>query len=141
MISTFNLILLGSLVSAGGLVFLRQAKRPHLGWRWLDGRQAHHSGSTPESRERLERSVTIAGTRWLTVGALTLFLAYAHGSEEGYLIGSWSDVMFHVTFVASCWGITAFGIKRKAETPTGQTNDSPIATVSLPDPRLSRTSD
>ena len=144
MISTFDLTLMGSLVSAGGLVFLQQAKRPHLGhlgWKWLNGRPSHHSGSTSESRNRLERSVTIAGTRWLTLGALTLFLAYVHGAEEGYLFGPWSDVIFHVTFVAGCWAMTAFRIKQSAEQPTGQANDSPIATVSLPDTRLSPTND
>lgn len=118
MISTFDLILLGSLVSAGGLLFLRQGKWPHLGWSWLYGRQPAHSGSTPESRDRWERSTAMAGARWLTLGALTLFLAYAHG-EEGYLFGPWGDVMFHIVFVSAAWGMTAFGIKRAAERPAG----------------------
>lgn len=88
MISTFDLTLLGSLVSAGGLVFLRQGK-----------------------------SAAIAGARWLTVGALTLFLAYAHGADDGYLFGPWSDVMFHVVFVSACWGATSFRMKQAAERP------------------------
>ncbi|HSE57653.1 MAG TPA: hypothetical protein VLA99_03045 [Nitrospiraceae bacterium] len=130
MISTFDLILLGSLISAGGLVFLQQAKRPHFEKIWLSGRQAPHAGSTRESRERLERSTALAGTRWLTVGALTLFLAYAQGAAEGYLMGPWSDLLFHLVFVAGCWGMTAWGIKRKAEAPAGQTNDCPSSTSS-----------
>src|SRR5512143_652402 len=88
MISTFDLTLLGSLVSAGGLVFLRQGK-----------------------------SAAIAGARWLTVGALTLFLAYAHGANDGYLFGPWSDVMFHVVFVSACWGATSFRMIQAAERP------------------------
>ena len=103
MISTFDLTLLGILVSVGGIVFLRQGKWPNLRLHWLTGRETH------------ERSATMAGARWLTLGALTLFLAYFHGAEEGYLFGPWSDVMFHVIFVAGCWGMTAFRIKQAAE--------------------------
>lgn len=128
MISTFDLILLGSLVSVGGLVFLQQAKWPHLGWRWLSRRQSTHSGSTPESRARLERSTTTAGARWLTLGALTLFLAYAHGAEEGYLFGPWSDVTFHVIFVSTCWGMTAFRMKQAAYRPDERhSHSSPVS--------------
>lgn len=141
MISTFDLTLLGSLVVFGGLVFLQQRKWPHFGKIWLSGRHAAHAESTPERRERLERSTALAGTRWLTVGALTLFIAYAHGGEAGYLIGPWSDVMFHVLFVSGCWGMTAFGIKRKAERPAGGTNDKSISPVSLPGPPPARTGD
>jgi hypothetical protein len=135
------LILLGSLVSAGGLVFLRQRKRPPVGWKWLNPRQFPESEVRPEDRDNLERAATLAGTRWLTVGALTLFLAYVHGADEGYLLGPWSDVLFHVIFVAGCWGMTALGIRRKAEAATGRTNESPIATVSLHNPRPVRTGD
>lgn len=85
MISTFDLALLGSLVSAGGLLFLRQGK-----------------------------SAATAGSRWLTVGALTLLLAYAHGEEEGYLLGPWSDLMFHVVFVSTCWVATSFRVRQTA---------------------------
>jgi hypothetical protein len=92
MISTFDLTLLGSLVSAGGLMFLRHGKR-----------QQH------------ARSTALAAARWLTVGVLTLFIAYVHGAEEGYLFGPWSDVMFHVVFVSTCWATTAFRMKQAAE--------------------------
>lgn len=132
MISTFDLTLLGSMVSVGGVAFLQQGKWPHLGAKLLHERKAAHSGMTPESRDKHERSAAITGVRWLTVGALTLFLAYAHGADEGYLFGPWSDVLFHVIFVSSCWAMTAFRIKQAAERST---------TVSLPDASMCRTSD
>jgi hypothetical protein len=141
MLSTFDLALLGSLVSAGGLAFLGQAKWPHLGWRGFNERQSANRESTSESRDRLERSTAIAGARWLTVGALTLFVAYAHGAEEGYLFGPWGDVLFHVIFVSTSWGTTAFRMNQKAERQTGQTNDNPISALSLSDTSPSRTSD
>ena len=117
MISTFNLALLGSLVSAGGLVFLRQGKWPHFGSRWLRGRTLP-AVMTGESRGNHHRSTAVAGARWLTLGALTLFLAYFHGADEGYLFGPWSDVMFHLVFVSTCWGMTAFRIKQAAYQPS-----------------------
>ena len=132
MISTFDLTLLGTLVSAGGIVFLRLGKWPHLGSRRLPGYEAEDFRLTSESRENHERSTAIAGARWLTVGVLTLFVAYAHGAEEGYFFGPWSDVMFHVIFVAACWGMTAFRIKQAAERSTA---------VSLPATSTCRTSD
>jgi hypothetical protein len=141
MLSTFDLTLLGSLVSAGGLAFLGQAQWPHLGWRSCNERRSANLVSTFESRDRLERSTTIAGSRWLTVGALTLFVAYAHGAEEGYLFNPWGDVLFHVIFVSTCWGATAFRMKQAAERQTGQTNDSPISALSLPGTTPSRTGD
>ncbi len=137
MISTFDLLLMGSLVSAGGLLFLRQAKWPQLLGRWLNWRPAQPSGSTREHRDHLERSVTTAGARWLTMGLLTLFLAYTHGGEAGYLFGPWSDVLFHVTFVSTCWAATASRLKRTAGPPDLR----PISTASLPETRLAQTSD
>jgi hypothetical protein len=141
MLSTFDLTLLGSLVSAGGLAFLGQAKWPHHGWRGFHERQSANRESNSESRERLKRSTTIAGARWLTVGALTLFVAHTHGAEEGYLFGPWGDVLFHVIFVSTSWRTTAIRMKQKAERQTGETNDSPISTLSLPGTSPSRISD
>jgi len=141
MLSTFDLTLLGSLVSAGGLAFLGQAKWPHLVWEKISERQSANRESNSESRERLKRSTTIAGARWLTVGVLTLFVAHTHGAEEGYLFGPWGDVLFHVIFVSTSWGTTAFRMKQTAERQTGQTNDSPISVLSLPETSPSRTSD
>jgi hypothetical protein len=114
MISTFDLTLLGSMVSAGGLLFLREGKRPHLNVGWLAaGTPADKL--TANSLEHHARSTALAGARWLTVGALTLFIAYAHGAEEGYLFGPWTDVMFHLIFVSACWATTAFRINQAAE--------------------------
>jgi len=141
MLSTFDLTLLGSLVSVGGLTFLGQAKWPHLGWRVFYERQSTSRDSTSWSRERLERSTAIAGARWLTVGALTLFVAYVHGAEEGYLFSPWGDVLFHVFFVSLCWGTTAFRMKQTAEQQTAQTNDGPLSALSLSNTSPSRTSD
>ena len=117
MISTFDLTLLGSLVSAGGLVFLRQREWPHLRLHRFRI-QKQLVDLTAETRDHLERSTTLAGARWLTVGALTLFIAYLHGSEEGYLFGPWADVLFHLVFVSSCWATTAFRIHQAAERAT-----------------------
>jgi hypothetical protein len=85
MISTFDLTLLGGLVCGGGMVFLRQGK-----------------------------SSAVAGARWLAIGALTLLVAYVHGADDGYFFGPWGDVMFHVLFVSTAWGMTAFRIKQAA---------------------------
>jgi hypothetical protein len=116
MISTFDLTLLGTLVSAGGILFLRQGKWPYVKSRslmWI-----RPSGLTLESCEQHERSTAIAGVRWLTVGVLGLFLAYTHSAGEGYLFGPWTDIMFHVILVAGCWRLTAFRIKQAAEQST-----------------------
>jgi len=114
MISTFDLTLLGSLVSAGGLVFLRHGKWPYLSWSSLGiGKRPFELSA--ESRQQHGRSTALAGARWLTVGVLTLFIAYAHGAEEGYLFGPWSDVMFHVVFVSTSWATAAFRMKQAAE--------------------------
>ena len=114
MISTFDLTLLGSLVSAGGLVFLSHGKRPYLSWSSLGiGKRPFELSA--ESRQQHARSTALAGARWLTVGVLTLFIAYVHGAEKGYLFGPWTDVMFHLVFVSACWATTAFRMKHAAE--------------------------
>jgi hypothetical protein len=116
MISTFDLTLLGSLVSTGGLVFLRQGKWRHLSVHSLGiGRQPELSA---ERRDHHARSIALAGARWLTVGALTLFVAYAYGAEEGYLFSPWTDVLFHIVFVSVCWTTTAYRMKQAAEQVT-----------------------
>ena len=114
MISTFDLTLLGSMVSAGGLLFLRQGQRPHLNVGWL-ARGDRAAELTANDLKHYARPTALAGARWLTVGALTLFIAYAHGAEEGYLFGPWTDVMFHLIFVSACWATTAFRINQAAE--------------------------
>lgn len=114
MISTFDLTLLGSLVSAGGLAFLRQGKWPHLGLDRL-GISKRTIELSAECREHHARATALAGTRWLTVGGLTLFIAYVHGAEEGYLFGPWSDVLFHLLFVTTCWAATSYRMNQAAE--------------------------
>ncbi len=114
MISTFDLMLLGSLVSAGGLLFLRHGKRSYLNWSSL-GMAKRPCELSAESRQQHARSTALAAARWLTVGLLTLFIAYVHGAEEGYLFGPWSDVLFHVVFVSTCWATTAFRMKQAAD--------------------------
>jgi hypothetical protein len=113
MISTFDLTLLGSMVSIGGLAFLRQGKWPYMNLSRFTGAKPAAALSA-ERLDRHERSTALAGVRWLTVGALTLFIAYAHGAEEGYLFGAWSDVMFHLVFVSACWTTTAYRINQTA---------------------------
>ena len=100
MLSTYDLTLLGSLVSVGGVAFLRQGKRA--------------IQLTAERREQQARSTALAGARWLTVGALTLFMAYAHGAKDGYLFGPWTDVIFHIVFVSTCWATTVYRIHQAA---------------------------
>ncbi len=116
MISTFDLTLLGSFVSVGGILFLSRGKRLHFSARWLTGREPIIMSE--ESREQHQRSAALAGARWLTIGALTLFVGLVHGAEEGYLFGPWSDVMFHFVFVSTCWTTTAFRIKQTAARAT-----------------------
>jgi hypothetical protein len=117
MLSTYDLTLLGSLVSAGGLAFLRQGKSPHLNVHWLAGR-TRTIDLPAESREQHARSTALAGARWLTVGALTLFMAYVHGAKEGYLFGPWTDVIFHLVFVSTCWATTVYRINQAANRST-----------------------
>lgn len=108
MLSTFDLTLLGSLVCAGGLAFLLGGKR-------LRSARHENSGSHMAglaSQSGAERSTSLAGTRWLAVGVLTLLAALAHGADEGYLFSPWGDVFFHLLFVSSCWFVTAVRLKR-----------------------------
>jgi len=110
-ISTFDLTLLGSFVSAGGILFLCRGKRPQFGSRW---RTAERSIIlSDEGREQHERASLLEAARWLTVGILTLFVGLLHGAEEGYLFGPWSDVMFHVVFVSTCWATAALRINKR----------------------------
>jgi len=110
-ISSFDLTLMGSLVSAGGVLFLRQGQWPRLGWSPLNN-------LTQESRARWERSTALAGVRWLTVGTLTLFVAYTHGAETGSLFSPWLDIVFHTLFVSAAWCMTAYRITQNAEQPS-----------------------
>jgi hypothetical protein len=113
MMSSFDLTLLGSMVSVGGLAFLRQGKWPHLDLRLLTG--VNPAGKLiADNLEQHARFTALAGARWLTVGVLTLFIAYAHGAEQGYLFGPWTDVLFHLLFVSTCWAATLYRINQTA---------------------------
>lgn len=136
MISTYDLTLLGSLVTAGGLAFLRQGKWPHLNVPWRSGSKRTIELSA-EHRDEHARSTALAGARWLTVGALTLFIAYVHGAKEGYLFGPWTDVMFHLLFVSTCWATTVYRINQLANrstalSPTGNTRTTASASTGFP---------
>lgn len=117
MLSTYDLTLLGSLVTTGGLAFLRQGKSPHLNVHWLAGR-TRTIELPAESQKQHARSTALAGARWLTVGALTLFMACVHGAKEGYLFGPWTDVIFHLVFVSTCWATTVYRINQAANRST-----------------------
>jgi hypothetical protein len=110
-ISTFDLTLLGSLVSTGGILFLCRGKRPQFGSR---RRTADRSLIlSEEGSEQHERASLLEAARWLTVCILTLFVGLLHGAEEGYLFDPWSDVMFHVVFVSTCWATAALRINKR----------------------------
>jgi hypothetical protein len=120
MISTFDLTLLGSLVSSGGLAFLAW---PSVVMRFRGG------GMTDGQR----RGLILAAARWLTVGPLCLFLARTHGAESGYLFGPWGDVLFHIAFLGSCWFATAFRITQSAHQPVvGGRETQAFATSAMP---------
>lgn len=113
MISTFDLMLLGGLVSIGGVALLGQHKWAYanIGWVTEAKPAAQLTVKDVEGRARL---TALAGARWLTVGALTLFIAYAHGAKEGYLFGPCTDVIFHLAFVSTCWVTTIHRINQTA---------------------------
>jgi hypothetical protein len=69
----------------------------------------------------------LAGTRWLTVGLLTLFVAFTHGAEQGYLFSPWGDVFFHLAFVSACWTMTALRINRSADRSSGEADGGAVA--------------
>ena len=123
MISTFDLTLLGSFVSAGGILFLCRGKQPQFGSRWLTAERSIILSE--KGREQHERATLLEAARWLTVGALILFIAFLHGAEEGYLFGPWSDVMFHVVFVSTCWATAALRINKRTVTVTLPASPAP----------------
>jgi hypothetical protein len=108
MISAFDLMLLGSLVSIGGVALLCQGK-------CADADVGPAAALTGRGLEDHARLIALAGARWLTVGVLTLFIAYAHGAEDGYLFGPWTDVMFHLLFVSTCWATTVYRINQTVQ--------------------------
>jgi hypothetical protein len=53
----------------------------------------------------------MAGVRWLTVGALILFIGSTRGADSGYIFGLWTDVLFHVGLLSACWFATLYRLK------------------------------
>jgi hypothetical protein len=119
MISTFDFFLLGGLISLGGLVFLLRAYRPQSTGSPLDIVFAVMRSRDTGPNETRQRAEAMAGVRWLTVGALALFMGNTRGSDSGYLFDFWADLMFHTALLSGCWVATAFRINRNrtGETP------------------------
>lgn len=112
MMSMFDLILLGSLISLGGIGFLiRGYWRPSIGAQ-RETASVGRSGADEGLDTDQQRAETMAGVRWLTVGALALFIGYTRGAESGYLFNLWTDVFFHVGLLSVCWAATAVRLKR-----------------------------
>jgi hypothetical protein len=112
MISTFDLILLGGLVSLGGLTFLFRAYRPRSAASPAGIASAVMGTRSTGRNESRHRAEAMAGVRWLTIGALALFVGYTRGSDSGYLFDFWGDLMFHTALLSGCWAATAFRINR-----------------------------
>ena len=112
MISTFDLFLLGGLISLGGLAFLLRAYRPQSTGSQLDIVFAVMRSRDTGLNETRQRAEAMAGVRWLTVGVLALFMGYTRGSDSGYLFDFWADLMFHTALLSGCWAATAFRINR-----------------------------
>ncbi len=110
MISTYDLVLLGSLISLGGVGFLfRGYRSSSIAWR----RGGDSNGKSSEDRQdNRGRAESVAGVRWLTVGALTLFIGYTRGAESGYLFGPWTDILFHVGLLSVCWAATVSRLQK-----------------------------
>jgi hypothetical protein len=92
--NSFHLLLLGTLAMLGGVALIIQAR-----WRSMK--------LEISMRERHQHPHTMAGTRWLVVGALALLLGVTHGGEPAYFVGFWEDVLLHVGIIAGCWVATA----------------------------------
>ena len=116
MMSTFDLILLGSLISLGGISFLFRAY-------W--GPSIRARTRVTKRHEGAHRAEVLAAGRWLTIGALAFFIGYTRGADTGYLIGLWSDVIFHAVLLSGCWAATVFRINRAGGGAT--TSASPCA--------------
>jgi hypothetical protein len=110
MISTYDLALLGCLISLGGIGFLFRGYRRHS----ITSRRAILTGmqnGTEEIHADQRRVEITAGVRWLTVGALILFIGSTRGAESGYIFGLWTDVPFHVGLLSVCWFATLYRLK------------------------------
>lgn len=115
-VSGFHLLVLGVLVSLGGLLLL--AKR-----RWRPapaGDGALCGRSTALREETIRHSEAMAGTRWLTIGGLALAIGLARGGETSYFVGFWEDIFLHVGVLSISWVATvarAKGVSRERYLP------------------------
>lgn len=100
-VSGFHLLVLGVLVSLGGLLLL--AKRR---WRPAPAAGALCGRSLAVREETIRHSETMAGTRWLTIGALALAIGLARGGETSYFVGFWEDIVLHVGVLSVSWVAT-----------------------------------
>ena len=132
MINTFDLILIGSLISLGGLIFLFRAYRLRPTGTPPEIPTAVMKSRTPGLAETHQRAEAMAGVRWLTIGALTLFIGYTRGCNSGYLFDFWSDLLFHTALLSGCWAATVFRIKRVRGTPRAGTTASAPTAPALP---------
>lgn len=130
MISTFDLVLLGSLISLGGLVLLFRAYRSQSLGSPMQMASTGLKSSGDILHETRHRAETMAGVRWLTVGALALFIGYTRGADSGYLFDFWSDLAFHAALLSGCWAATVFRIKRVNKGATvGTTPGTPVSST------------
>lgn len=106
-ISAFDLFVLGTLVSLGGMLFLAKAYwRPSV----PEGMaEIPPGGPNPVllRREFLRHSHTTAGVRWLTIGTIAFFLGATRGNETGYFFGPWTDIFLHGAVLSLSWLVTA----------------------------------
>ncbi len=106
-ISAFDLFVLGTLVSLGGMLFLARAYwRASLPEGAADPMLAGHNPVRLRN-EILQHSHTKAAVRWLTIGAIAFILGATRGSETGYLFGPWSDIFAHAAVLSLSWVVTA----------------------------------
>jgi hypothetical protein len=133
MISAFDLFLLGTLVSLGGLMFLFRAYRSQSTRLPIQIAANAIKTGADGLHEIRQRAETMAGVRWLTVGALALFVGYTRGSDSGYLFDLWSDLAFHTALLSCCWAATVFRIKRVSRNATAGITP---ATPTAPDSRI-----
>lgn len=123
MISTFDLSLMGGLISFGGLLFfLLGTRRRAAAGLGASVKGMRESESLHDSRQRAE---FLAGMRWLTVGALVLFVGLTRGTAAGYLFDLWTDIAFHVGILSACWAATAYRVKHVGGRPAPRSS-SPL---------------
>lgn len=118
--SPFHLTVLGILALIGGALLIAKAY-----WRpsFKDEMVKHTiEGSRPLliRYEILRHSHTVAGVRWLVIGAVALFFGMTRRGETFYFVDPWTDVFLHVAVLSFSWVATiarAKGMSRRAYLP------------------------